>query len=730
LRETEHALGEVRAIAVGKLDPAEARDLTRSMLHETSGPGGDDAGRLESIAREAHGSPFFIVELARFSDATGIVAGDIDGHGQVLDRLIRARIALLPEVGRDLLEIVSVAGRPIIATAANAAANLRPDDEAMLARLRADHLLRTRVRNGRDEVDAYHDRIREAIVTALPSARRRALHLTIARTLEEHGAGDPEVLAVHYLGGGEPAKAAVHAFEAGERASAALAFDNAAHFFAMTVGLEGGEPRPELLTKLADALANAGRGPEAAAYYLRAAKSGDATHNLELLRRASEALLRAGHVDEGLRVIRSVLASIGLKLPATPRAAVLGILFERLRLRLRWMRTRERPAETIDPATLTRIDVLWAVVTGLARIDNVRSAYFQPIHLRTALRAGEPFRVARALATEAAFSATRGEKAMKRTEWIVSKAERRARRVGDPHVIAMSMLARSLESFYLGHFRDSFQRAEEAETLFRERCTGVSWEINTTVNYALCSLAYLGEIGQLSQRVPQRLREAEDHGDLYAGIDPVCRPGIVWLAADDPEAGRRAVRQVMDRWSLHGFHFQHYLEMFAENQIDLYLGRWASAWRRADERWPRMKASFLLRIPFVKMEGLHLKGRSALAAAMGSGDRALLESVERDAKGIESEKSSWAMPLAWSLRAGVAALRGDVETAADLLQRAERGFEKTEMLLYAKAAAHRHGTLIAGDGGRDLVVSAESWMQQQGIRNPKRLLDVLMPGFM
>ena len=31
------------------------------------------------------------------------------------------------------------------------------------------------------------------------------------------------------------------------------------------------------------------------------------------------------------------------------------------------------------------------------------------------------------------------------------------------------------------------------------------------------------------------------------------------------ELVRRAVCQVMDRWSLQGFCFQHYLEMFVEN---------------------------------------------------------------------------------------------------------------------------------------------------------------------
>lgn len=710
LRETEGALGDLREIEIGELTAAEARNLARSLLVTDASEGFD---RVESIAKEGAGSPFFIVELARFSDATGVVAADVEGSGAVLDKLIRARVGLLPEVARDLLEIVSVAGRPIVTTAANAAANLRADDEAMLARLRADHLLRTRVRTGRDEVDVYHDRIREAIVHALPAQRRRTLHLTIARTLEEYGAGDPEVLAVHYLGGGEPAKAAKHALEAAERASAALAFENAAHFFGMALGLEGGEPRPELLTKLGDALANAGRGADAAPYYFRAAKNADPATRLELMRRASEGLLRAGHVDEGLGVIKNVLESIGLRIPATPRAAVLGILMGRLLLKLRGLKHQDRAEELIPQAELTRIDVLWAVVTGLARIDNIRSAYFQPIHLREALRTGEPYRIARALATEAAFSSTGGEKAKKRTEQLVSKAERSARKVAQPHALGMAMMARSLESYYLGHFRDAFEKAEEASAIFRERCTGVTWEINTTVNYALSSLTYLGEIGQLAQRVPQRLREAEERGDLYAGIDPVCRPGIVYLANDEPEAGHRALRQVMDRWTLHGFHLQHYLEMLAENQIDLYNGNWASAWRRVEERWPKMKESFLLRVQFIRIEGLHLRGRTALAAAKGGGDRELTAVAERDAAAIEKERVVWSLPFATALRAGVASLRGKKEIADDLLGKAARDFEKAELMLYARAARLRRG---------ENVVLPD-------VENPDRLLEVLVPGF-
>jgi eukaryotic-like serine/threonine-protein kinase len=717
------ALGELRDVSLEELTAVEARDLARALLHATG-----QSGRVEAIAREAGGSPFFLVELSRYSEMTGLSTAEYGAGDLALDKVIRSRIGQLPVGGRELLEVVAVAGRPIVATAANVAAGLYREDVAMLARLRADHLLRTRVRAGRDEIDTYHDRIRESILSGMAPERRRDHHLTIAATLESEGLRDPEVLTVHYRAAGDDGRAAAYAIEAGDRAAGALAFDSAAEFYAMAIALHA-TATEELLTKLADALANAGRGAEAAHYYLQAAGlTGDGVA-LELRRKAMECLLRAGHVDGGLRLIRDVLDAVGLGLPETPKRAVAGFLIGKARLMARGLKATERAAAAVPQQALTRIDVCWGVVTGLARIDTVRSAYFQPIHLRLALDAGEPYRIARALAAEACFSATGGEKARTRTERLVSRVERSARSIAQPHAIAMATLARAMESYYLGQFREAAQYADEAEKLFRERCTGVSWEISTSVNYALCSLMYLGDIAQLAQRVPQRLREAEVHGDLYAGIDPVCRPGLMWLAADEPDAAHRAVRQVMDRWSLQGFHFQHYLEMFAENQIDLYRGNWASAWRRADERWPRMKSAFLLRIPFVKLEGLHLMGRSALAAAIGTGDEALVERAEQNAAEIEKAKVAWALPFAMALRAAVYAIRGNKEDALEILGQAARGFEKHEMLLYSKAAEYRRGTLTGSAGGRAIAAHADAWLRARGVKNVPQFLDVLLPGF-
>ena len=270
-----------------------------------------------------------------------------------------------------------MAGRPIVATAANLAASLHREDQAMLARLRADHLLRTRVRSGRDEVDTYHDRIREAILAALPPDRRRARHLTIATTLEGEGARDPEVLAVHYREAGDarapprwPSKPATSPpprwplktpristrwpLSSERRAQRAegrsLDNDGVSLLPSALCAL------PSHLTKLADALANAGRGADAAPHYLRAAELvARESEALELRRKAMVSLLRAGYVDGGLQLIRSVVNSVGIKLPETSKQAVLGILLGKLRLMIRGLGAKERPAElcrrTCSPAS-------------------------------------------------------------------------------------------------------------------------------------------------------------------------------------------------------------------------------------------------------------------------------------------------------------------------------------------------------------------------------------------
>src|SRR5262249_23828008 len=153
-----------------------------------------------------------------------------------------------------------------------------------------------------------------------------------------------------------------------------------------------------LRVRLADTLAHAGRGADAGRAYLEAAAGAPPEQALDLRRRAAEQFLRGGHVDEGLAAVREGLDEIGLSLPETPTRAFASLLYQRARISLRGLAFTERDVHT--PEELTRIDVCWSVGNGLNGVDIVRGADFQARHLLYALRAGEPYRISRALSSE------------------------------------------------------------------------------------------------------------------------------------------------------------------------------------------------------------------------------------------------------------------------------------------------------------------------------------------
>ncbi|MFQ5790097.1 MAG: serine/threonine-protein kinase PknK, partial [Acidobacteriota bacterium] len=366
----------------------------------------------------------------------------------------------------------------------------------------------------------------------------------------------------------------------------------------------------------------------------------------------------------------------------------------------------------------------------LAVVDTIRGADIQTRHLLLALRAGEPYRISRALALEAAYCSTSGGRSRRRTEKLIQASTRLAEQVKNPHATGLVTAVSGTAAYLGGRWRQARELLREAEEILLGSCTGVAWELSNVRFFSIASLFWLGELKELSRWLPDVLKNAGERGDLLLATQlRAWGAHLMYLAADQPDKAREEGRHAIERWSHQGFHIQHYEETWAQVNIALYSGDKRAAWDLVSERWPALKRSLLLRIQIIFIPALGMRAASALAAAAsGIEPWKLLRVAERDARRIEGEKVAWADPLAQLIRAGVVAMRGEVAVAVVLLASAEEGFEAVDMTLYAAVARRRRGELIGGEQGRTLVNEADDWMTGQEIRNPGRMTAMLAPG--
>jgi eukaryotic-like serine/threonine-protein kinase len=719
--------GDVRGLELGALPRDDARALVSALLRDT--------GSLEEVspdllAAEAAGHPLFIDELVRRRVSLGREAGALR-----LEDAIRHRITRLDPPARRLLELVAVAAAPIEQDTAARAVQVDFDElTRQAALLRAESLVRTGGARRTDPVETYHDRVREAVLMGLDATALASWHGRLALAFEGQERADTEALAIHWRDAGHADKAADYAYRAAREAEEAYAFDRAARLYRMTLELrpQEGAARGAIQAELGAALANAGRGAEAAAAYLSAAETHPSGEALDLRRRAADQLLRSGHIDQAMSTFRAVLGDVGMDMPETPRSALAALVFRRAQVRLRGLEFRERSPREIPAEDLTRIDTCWSVAAGLGLVDTIVGSYFQARCLLLALDAGEPSRVARALAMEASYSAASGSASEARTALLLQRTYDLSSRLGQPYTLGWASGAEGIAAALEGRWKTGFEACERAEGVFRDRCTGVAWEIVTMRWFSTWSLGYLGALSELSRRVPDRLREAKDRGDLYAAIgQSTSLANLVWLAQDAPEEARERSREATRAWSQRKFHVENWWAMHAERQADLYEGRAEEAHRAIEAEWPRLSGSMMLMVQATKLESLHLRARAALMlAATGKGDKkALLRTAARDAGAMEKERSRWAAPLAVLLRAGIAAAEGDLARALGMLELAAQACEAADMSLFAAVARYRRGQILRGDEGRALCDQSDAWMANEGVFNRARMVGMLAPGF-
>ncbi len=677
------------------------RAASRRVVAEQLGVPDEDA-RVAALAAAGGGVPAHLVLLARH-------AADMPGPSTAA--AVAGALAALPGGARRLVEVVATATEPVEETVAAVAAGLGTAGPATVARAVAEGLVRWEADDRADgplRLAAADATLAAGVRAAVPGAERTRLadaRAQAARVLgEAGGTGDPTATCA----------------AADAAAAAGAAWLAAALYERVLVQSDPDDTqRWGLQRRRAEALAEAGRPGESAELFGEAA---DALASLDpndpalpdLRRAAAEQSLRGGRIVDGLDRLSETLDDAGLRWPATPLAAMGAVVFARLRLRARGLSVAQ-PPDAAPAHVLRKVDACWTAAMGLCWVDSIRSAVFQNRYAVLALNLGEPSRAVRALATEAAFLANEGGAAnRRRAEQALQDAFLRAELLGDEATMAIVDICASAVAFFSADFARASEHAEVARERLDRAGTGLTWEgLNCDV-FGLWAQAWQGDLGGLKDRLEDRLAAARDRGDLLAAATlSVGLPGLAWLAADRPDLALRRADDAMALWTHHkGFHTQHYMNLVARVQVDLYQGDGAAAWTRVAETWPRLKQAQMLRLQYIRMDVTFLRGRAGLAALRDGPDATIRRSIVRDAKTLRAEDAAWGEALGAALLGGLSVIEGRPDEAA--LLGAREAADAVRLRLLRAALDRALGRPVG-------------WLEKRGVVDTDRLLDVLLP---
>ena len=714
-------------LPIEPLDQAEAEQLALALL----GTGKSRTLQLEaeSIARESEGGPYFIRELVHYL-RQGRRQGGAKAGKITLDEVLWERVCDLPSSAQRLLETVAVAGKPIRQREAYQAAELRGDDLAALRSLHAAHLIRSTGAGVDDEVEIYHDRIRETVNHRVTGGTLLECHARLARVLEAAGDADPETLGFHFSESGGKQKAGHYYHLAAVQAAGALAFERAVQLYrlSLTNWPPNGEAASALYAGLAKSLADAGRPPEAGDAYCAAAKAAEGRQAQEFRVEAARHYLLSGHFERGLEELRPALRAVGLRYPRTNLHALFSLVWRSV-----WLRKRSLhlvPRNDIPPSELLRLDVGIMAASSLGYYIILPTLDFALRGVQMALATGEPTRAVEALAVLAMVEGAGGGRSRRRTERLIQAAEAACTIQPNPYLEGVIDCIRGQMTYLCGEYRNGLHYSTRAEESFRERCTGRVHNLAYSRTFILFSRLFLGNLTELASLAPALVADAQERGDVcFVAMHRGFVLPFLHLVADDPVQAEATVQQALADWGDRASTSVKTLTILGGANALLYAGRTQEAWKLVGGYWQSLKLALTTFGQSAQIEMYFLQARTALAAHSLAPSGSLQRATERFTRKLERERMPRCAPLAGLIHAGLAVQQNRQADAISQLEQACVGFDGEAMRLHAAVARHRLGQLLADARGLALIQEAEEWMTLQGIKSPERMTGLLAPGF-
>ena len=728
---------DVKQLDVSQLEASDAQALARSLLVSFAGvlSPASFQERVDVLCTEANGNPLLLHELAQYML-------DADPSSQVralvgLDGIVESRLERVGPLGRSLFEVLCVAGAPLRESFLRNALGHAALDEAIIC-LESERLVKARTSRGADAIEVAHDGIRQAGLSRLSSHQQQLTHALLARAHALVDPHDAEALARHHAGAQQRSEAVYWYQRAAESSKQALAFDSAAEHYRRALELtDAASPsaRP-LVEQLARSLADAGKGKQAAPLFLDLVPEASPTEALEFRRLAAEQWLVTGHLEQGMQVLREVFADVGLTLPAGNASAIVRLVNNRTRFRLRGADFDERPENEVDPEKLLRVDACRAAWL-LSFVSTLLGASLQSQFLRLALDAGEPARVAMGFGIEAIHRSVEGKQSQRQT-WQ-DRARALAERMGTPHALGFQAVVDCNCAYLFGEWERCSEAGEQAERILTQDCRGSTWELNTLRLFWGMSLYYQGRFRELQRRARTWFMDAQDRGDLCALSllrFNIARSGH--LINDNPERAHRELDRGLEEWEqsnlgVHGLSMgvHAFLAGLARIQVRLYEADPDAAREDVRSLGSRFKTSSMRRVQLGRILMSSHLAYVALAQAAASDSDARAQHERRAARHqrkLEAENTPWGTAFALYIQAQRHQLAARDEQAKRTMQSAIDAFAGCHMHSHAAGSQYRLGMWTKGEAGTALVEQARTTLAAQGAAKPDRLLAAFAPG--
>jgi eukaryotic-like serine/threonine-protein kinase len=712
--EAEH----VRALCEQRFELAQVPAEMRSEL-------------VSRIVQEAQGSPFLASQLVELVVAEPSRA-DEPLASLSLTELVRSRSLSLSGEARRLLNVISIAGRPIPLRLALSTANIEAGARTAIYELRHRNLIRSREVGDTRLLEVYHDRLREVVQCLLSPSERLELDRSLLSALQASGLGDSDWLHVLALGAGERNAALRYGLSAAERALDTLAFERAAELYECCLGLtddpaaDGGE----LWEKLALAYAYGGHGYKAATVYLKAARAVGSERSLRFERSAASHLVCSGRYEEGEALVRHVLARIGEDVPNTQPGLLAAVAWERARGVLRGHDFEPRPNTEIPFETYFRAELLGMLSMETAAYDPLRAALFQARCLRMALAVGEPESIARAFCAAATMECVSGsERGKRRADELLAKAEAIAK-AGDNSLLRMNLASASaMCAFLTGRLEHAVELSYEAENLHRTSSLDSEYHHRFSIATArIAALLELGEYRRARSDLLVYLREAEATENINAQLLIALAQTYIQIVSDRTDLARARLTRQRSQLPRHGFGLLHVLHMAAVFRVGCASGDYDWAVDATREYWKTYQHSVIRMSAAISKFAFSDHARLLLCRAARDGNvRETARAVAGHIKYLARCNRGDSAAEALRLEARIAVMSGDRDRAKHLFERSASGFEAKGVHQEAARDRYARGCLIGGEQGHALMREALASLSELGVVAPSSNLQGYIP---